>query len=37
MSLIWLATLFSLLFSTDDMKEGTRAFLDKRKAEFKGR
>jgi len=23
--------------STDDMREGTRAFLEKRKAEFKGR
>ena len=27
---------FALAFSTDDMREGTRAFLDKRKAEFKG-
>ena len=31
------ATLFGLVYSTDDMREGTRAFLDKRKAEFKGK
>src|SRR5687767_10467059 len=31
------ATLFGLVAATDDMREGTRAFLDKRKAEFKGR
>jgi enoyl-CoA hydratase len=31
------ATLFGLVASTEDMREGTRAFLDKRKAEFKGR
>ena len=31
------ATLFGLVASTDDMREGTKAFLDKRKAEFKGR
>jgi enoyl-CoA hydratase len=31
------ATLFGLVTSTDDMREGTRAFLEKRKAEFKGR
>jgi enoyl-CoA hydratase len=31
------ATLFGLVSSTDDMREGTKAFLDKRKAEFKGR
>ena len=31
------ATLFGLIFSTDDMREGTSAFLDKRKAQFKGR
>jgi enoyl-CoA hydratase/carnithine racemase len=31
------ATLFGLVASTDDMKEGTTAFLDKRKPEFKGR
>ena len=30
------ATLFGLLFSTADMKEGTRAFLDKRAAAFSG-
>jgi enoyl-CoA hydratase len=31
------ATLFGLIASTDDMREGTRAFLEKRKADFKGR
>jgi enoyl-CoA hydratase/carnithine racemase len=31
------ASLFGLVSSTDDMKEGTAAFLEKRKAEFKGR
>lgn len=31
------ATLFGLVSTTDDMREGTRAFLDKRKAEFKGK
>jgi len=31
------ATLFGLVASTDDMREGTSAFLEKRKAEFKGR
>ena len=31
------ATLFGLVASTDDMREGTRAFLDKRKAEWKGK
>ena len=30
------ATLFGLVSSTADMREGTRAFLDKRKAAFKG-
>jgi enoyl-CoA hydratase len=28
---------FSLLFSTEDQKEGMEAFKDKRKPEFKGR
>ena len=28
---------FALAFSTEDMREGTGAFLEKRKAEFKGR
>ena len=31
------ATLFGLVASTDDMREGTSAFLQKRKPEFKGR
>jgi enoyl-CoA hydratase len=31
------ATLFGLVASTEDMREGTRAFLEKRRAEFKGR
>lgn len=31
------AALFGLVASTDDMREGTSAFLEKRKAEFKGR
>jgi enoyl-CoA hydratase len=31
------ATLFGLAASTDDMREGTRAFLEKRQAAFKGR
>ncbi len=34
---IFEATLFGLVASTEDMREGTRAFLDKRKAEFKGK
>jgi enoyl-CoA hydratase len=31
------ATLFGLVAATDDWREGTQAFLEKRKAEFKGR
>jgi enoyl-CoA hydratase/carnithine racemase len=31
------ATLFGVLASTEDMREGTRAFLEKRKPAFKGR
>jgi len=34
---IYEATLFGLVASTDDMREGTAAFLEKRKAQFKGR
>jgi len=30
------ATLFGLVASTQDMREGTRAFLEKRKPAFKG-
>ena len=29
------AALFGMVTATDDMKEGTRAFLEKRKARFK--
>ena len=31
------ATLFGLVGATDDMREGTKAFLEKRKAEFRGK
>ena len=34
---IFEATLFGLVASTEDMREGTRAFLEKRKAEWKGK
>ncbi len=36
-ALVYEATLFGLVSTTEDMREGTRAFLEKRKAEFKGR
>jgi enoyl-CoA hydratase len=34
---VYETTLFGLVASTDDMREGTRAFLEKRKPEFTGR
>ena len=34
---VYEATLFGLVSSTDDMREGTAAFLQKRKPEFKGK
>jgi enoyl-CoA hydratase len=34
---IFEATLFGLVASTEDMREGTRAFLEKRPAQFKGK
>ena len=34
---VYEATLFGLVVSTEDMREGTQAFLEKRKPEFKGR
>ena len=33
---VYEATLFGLIASTQDMREGTRAFLEKRKPQFKG-
>jgi enoyl-CoA hydratase len=33
---VYEATLFGLAAGTEDMREGTTAFLEKRKAEFKG-
>ena len=34
---IFEATLFGLVASTEDMREGTKAFLEKRKADFQGK
>jgi enoyl-CoA hydratase len=34
---VYEATLFGLVASTDDMREGTRAFLEKRKPNFTGK
>jgi enoyl-CoA hydratase/carnithine racemase len=31
------AELFAALFSTEDVREGTRAFLEKRKPDFEGK
>jgi len=31
------ATLFGLICTTEDMKEGTRAFVEKRAAKFQGK
>ena len=36
-ALAYESSLFGLLASTEDMREGTGAFLEKRKADFQGR